>query len=108
MMRERLVLRDLYRDPEVVEVLRRFDVALPGAEGWTRVGPFDTVAPLPLPAALLRDLYQRLGLSAFHISLLCGVGTLGVLNRLRVVGIEVRPSGQPCPWTERTYETDHA
>jgi hypothetical protein len=26
-----------------------------------------------------------------------------VLNRLRAVGIEVRASGQPCPWTVRTY-----
>lgn len=105
--RERLVLRDLYRDPAVLGVLRRFDVAVLGAEGWTRVGPFETVAPLPLPAALLRELYEGLGLSAFHISLLCGVGALGVLNRLRAVGIEIRPSGQPCPWTERTYEADH-
>jgi len=45
----------------------------------------------------------RLGLSAFHIGLLCGFGTLAVLNRLRVLGMEVRPARQPCPWTQRRY-----
>lgn len=102
--RERRVLRDLYRDAEVIAVLRRFDVVVQSAEDWSRIGPFEAVAPLPLPAELLRALYGRLGLSAFHIGLLCGVGALGVLNRLRAVGVEVRPAGQPCPWTVRTYE----
>lgn len=32
----------------------------------------------------------------------------GALNKLRAVGIEVGTSGQPCPWTELTYEHDYA
>lgn len=101
--RERRLLRDLYRDRDVVRVLRRFDVVVQHHEEWARPGPLEAAAPLPLPAALLEELYVRLGLSAFHIGLVCGVGALGVLNRLRALGIEVRAGGKPCPWTVRTY-----
>ena len=100
---ERRVLRDLYRDPDVVDVLHQFGVVVQDPRRWSRPSPYETVAPWPLPAALLEDLYVRLGLSAFHIGLLCGFGTLAVLNRLRALGIEVRPGGQPCPWTQRRY-----
>ena len=100
---ERRVLRDLYRDPEVVDVLRRFDVVVQDPRRWSRPTPYEAVAPWPLPAGLLEELYARLGLSAFHIGLLCGFGALAVLNRLRALGIEVRTSGQPSPWTQRHY-----
>lgn len=100
---ERRVLRDLYRDPDVVDVLDRFSVVVQDPRRWSRPGPFETVAPWPLPAELLEELYARLGLSAFHIGLLCGFGALAVLNRLRALGIDVRPAGQPCPWTQRRY-----
>ncbi|MFP5326409.1 MAG: hypothetical protein ACLGHT_02870 [Acidimicrobiia bacterium] len=65
--------------------------------------PDETVAPWPLPAELLEDLQVRLELSAFHIGLLCGFGALAVLNRLRALGVELRPAAQPCPWTQRRY-----
>lgn len=100
---ERRVLRDLYKDPDVVDVLRRFGVVVQDPQRWSRPSPCETVAPWPLPAKLLEELYVRLGLSAFHIGLLCGFGAGAVLNRLRVLGIDVRPGGQPCPWTERRY-----
>ena len=100
---DRRVLRDLYRDPDVVDVLHRFAVVVQDPRRWSRPSPYETVAPWPLPAELLEELYVRLGLSAFHIGLLCGFGTLAVLNRLRTLGIDVRPGGQPCPWTQRRY-----
>lgn len=100
---ERRVLRDLYRDPDVVDVLRRFAVVVQDSRRWSRPSPYETVAPWPLPAELLEELYARLGLSAFHIGLLCGFGALAVLNRLRALRMEVRPAGQPCPWTQRRY-----
>lgn len=100
---ERRVLRDLYRDPDVVAVLHRFAVVVQDPRRWSRPSPHETVAPWPLPAELLEELYVRLGLSAFHIGLLCGFGSLAVLNRLRVLAIKVRPAGQPCPWTQRHY-----
>lgn len=102
--KSRQVVRDLYGDAEVVEVLRRFGVALQDPAAWTRPGPLEAVAPLPLPDGLLQELYVRLGLSTFHIGILCGVGALAVVSGLRSAGIELRPSGQPCPWTNRTYE----
>jgi len=101
--KSRQVVPDLYGDAEVVEVLRRFGVALQDPAAWTRPGPLEAVAPLPLPDGLLQELYVRLGLSTFHIGILCGVGALAVVSGLRSAGIELRPSGQPCPWTNRTY-----
>lgn len=101
--RERRLLADLFADEHVLEVLDRFGVTLQDPHSWTRPSPFEVLAPLPLPAGLVDELYVRLGLSAFHIGLVCGVGTLMVLNRIRAVGLEVRPSGRPCPWTIRTY-----
>jgi len=58
---------------------------------------------LPLGGPLLRELYEDVGLSAFHIGLLCGVSGSTVLARLRQVGIGVRAPGRPCPWLLRTY-----
>lgn len=101
--RERRVLKDLHADPAIAEVLNRFGVVFEDPSRWTRPGQWEVRVPLPLPTDLLEDLYLRLGLSAFHISLVCGVGTLAILNGLHRAGIEVRPPSQPCPWTTRTY-----
>jgi transposase-like protein len=100
---DRRLLEDLYADPEVRAVLVRHDVAVQDPAGWRRPGPFATFAPLPLSGPLLRELYEDVGLSAFHIGLLCGTGSSTVLTRLRHVGIPVRPPGRPCPWLSRTY-----
>lgn len=101
--RSRQLLRNMYGDTDVVNVLRRFGVAVQDPDHWSRPGPLEAVAPLPLPSDLLEELYVRLGLSAFHIGILCGVGTAAVVSALRTAGIELRPPGQPCPWTTRTY-----
>lgn len=101
--RERRLLADLFADEDVLEVLGRFGVALQEPDTWARPSPFEALAPIPLPADLVTELYERLGLSAFHVGLVCGVGTLMVLSRIRAIGLEVRPSGRPSPWTVRTY-----
>jgi hypothetical protein len=83
--------------------LKRFDVPVQDPSQWTRPSPFETLVDLPIPEALVQELYVEVGLSGYHISLLCGVGALSVMNRLRALGIAMRPSGRPCPWTTRTY-----
>jgi transposase-like protein len=101
--RHRRLLEDLYGDSQVVDVLERFDVPVQDPSQWTRPSPFETLVDLPVPETLVRELYVEVGLSGYHISLLCGVGALSVMNRLRALGIAIRPSGRPCPWTTRTY-----
>ena len=101
--RHRRLLEDLYGDREVVDVLERFGVSVQDPSQWSRPSPFEVLVDLPLPEALVRELYVEVGLSGYHIGLLCGVGALSVMNRLRALGIAVRPSGRPCPWTARTY-----
>lgn len=101
--RHRRLLEDLYGDSAVVEVLDRFCVPVQDPSQWSRPSPFETLVDLPLPEALVRELYVEVGLSGYHIGLLCGVGALSVMNRLRALGIAARPSGRPCPWTARTY-----
>lgn len=101
--RDRRLLEDLYGDSAVVEVLERFGVPVQDPSQWSRPSPFEVLVDLPLPEALVRELYVEVGLSGYHIGLLCGVGALSVMNRLRALGIAVRPSGRPCPWTVRTY-----
>ena len=99
----RCLLEDLYGDPDVRAALVRHDVAVQDPAGRRRPGPFATFAPLPLSGPLLRELYEDVGLSAFHIGLLCGTGSSTVLTRLRHAGIPIRPPGKPCPWLSRTY-----
>ena len=101
--RHRRLLEDLYGDNAVTAVLARFGVPVQNPSQWSRPSPFEVVVDLPLPEALVRELYVEVGLSGYHIGLLCGVGALSVMNRLRALGIVVRPSGRPCPWTTRTY-----
>ncbi|HEV2070349.1 MAG TPA: hypothetical protein VGR26_11185 [Acidimicrobiales bacterium] len=101
--RHRRLLEDLYGDSQVIDVLERFDVPVQDPSQWTRPSPFETLVDLPLPEALVRELYVDVGLSGYHISLLCGVGALSVMNRLHALRIPIRPSGRSCPWTARTY-----
>src|SRR5581483_10888471 len=101
--RHRRLLEDLYGDSAVVDVLERFGVPVQDPLQWSRPSPFEVLVDLPLSEALVRALYVEVGLSGYHIGLLCGVGALSVMNRLRVLGIAIRPSGRPCPWTARTY-----
>ena len=101
--RPRRLIQDLYADRDVRSVLKRFGVPAQDPTEWTRPSPFEAFVPLPIPEQLARELYIDLGLSGFHIALLCGVGTLAVMNRLRSLNVGIRPSGRPCPWTVRTY-----
>jgi hypothetical protein len=43
----RTLLDDLYGDPKIVKVLARHGVVVP--EEWSPTGPFESLAPLPLP-----------------------------------------------------------
>lgn len=97
---ERQVLRDLYHDPAIKAVLDRFGIPIQDSERWVRPSPFTTIAPDPLPDRLLFELYEQIGLTIFHISLLVGTGTLAVKGRLNQLGIPLRGSG-PSPWTRR-------
>ena len=100
-LRNRRLIRDLYADPEVRGALRRHHVVLQDPLTWAKPSPVRSLAPLPLSRELLRDLYCEVGLSMYHISLLCGVGEGTVVSRLRRVGLPVRPSGPLCPWLQR-------
>lgn len=100
---ERHLLKDLYADPEICEALLRHDVPVQDPANWHKAGPTEAWAPLPLHESLVRDLYVGLGLSTFHVGLLCGVDTGSVIGRLREYGIPARPRSRACPWVERTY-----
>jgi len=95
----RSLLDDLYGDPEIVKVLTRHRVVVP--EEWSPTGPFESLAPLPLPTGLVTALYEDLGLPILHMSLLLGVGQGAVRSGLRAAGVDLRPKGQDAPWTTR-------
>ena len=99
----RTLISDLYADPDIVAVLRRHDVQVPDEADWQVTGPFHSYVPLPVPAALLRELYVDIGLSIRHIALLIGLGDFATRNRLIQAGVTFRPSQQRCPWNHRRY-----
>jgi hypothetical protein len=70
-----------YGDPDVVAALRRHRVQVPDEADWHVTGPFHTYGPLPVPAALVRELYVDIGLSIRHIALLIGLGDFATRNR---------------------------
>lgn len=53
---------------------------------------FATLVDLPLAEALVRELYVQVGLSSYHVGLLCGVGALSAMNRLRALGLRSDPA----------------
>jgi transposase-like protein len=95
----RTLLDDLYGDPEIVKVLTRHGVVVP--EAWNPTGPFESLAPLPLPTGLMTALYEGVGLPILHMSLLLGVGQGAVRSGLKAAGVALRPKGQDAPWTTR-------
>ena len=99
----RTLISDLYADPDIVAVLRRHDVQVPDEADWQVTGPFHSYVPLPVPAALLRELYVDIGLSIHHIALLIGLGDFATRSRLIQAGVTFRPSQQRCPWNRRRY-----
>ena len=99
----RTLITDLYADPYVVAALRRHHVQVPDEAYWHVTGPFHTYGPLPVPAALVRELYIDIGLSIHHIALLIGLGDFATRNRLIQAGVTFRPSQERCPWNRRRY-----
>ncbi len=95
----RTLLDDLYGDPKIVKVLTRHGVLVP--EQWSPTGPFEALAPLPLPTGLVTELYEDVGLPVLHMSLLLGVGQGAVRSGLKAAGVDMRPKGQDAPWTTR-------
>ena len=69
----------------------------------TSPDPSTRYVPLPVPAALLRELYVDIGLSIHHIALLIGLGDFATRNRLIQAGVTFRPSQERCPWNRRRY-----
>ena len=101
--RSRHLLSDLYSDEEVTAALVRHGVAVQDPASWRPPAPTETVAPLPLSRDLLVDLYIHVGLSIFHIGLVCGVGKTHVDARLKHFAIPRRSPQSTSPWMERTY-----
>ena len=99
----RTLIADLYADPDVVAALRRYQVRVPDEADWHVAGAFQTYVPLPVPAALLKELYVDVGLSVHHIGLLIGLGDLATRNLLIQAGVTFRPAHQRCPWNSRRY-----
>jgi len=99
----RTLINDLYADPEIVAALRRHNVQVPDEVDWHVTGPFQTYVPLPVPAALLRELYVDIGLSIHHVALLLGLGDFATRNRLIRAGVSFRESAARCPWNQRRY-----
>lgn len=97
------LLPALYADPEVRRALRRHRIPQrpqPGrvAERFPQ--------PFPLTPHLLSELYDGLGLCAYHIELLTGQPAEQVLDALHSIGIAVRV-GALSPWRQRLRaETD--
>jgi len=97
----RVLLDDLYADPDIVAVLAEHGVRRPGAVGWKRTGARQTYAPLPLTAGLLTALYLDVGLATSDIALLCGVGNNMVSSGLHEHNVELRPAKIASPWKQR-------
>jgi transposase len=104
----RTLISDLYADPGIVAALRRHHVQVPDEADWQVTDAFHSYAPLPVPAALLQELYADIGLSIHHIAMLIGVGDFATRNRLIQAGVTFRPSQQRCPWNRRRYPGDGA
>jgi len=95
----RTLLDDLYGDSKVIKALARYRVVVP--EEWSLTGPFQSLAPLPLPPGLVTELYEGVGLPILHMSMLLGVGMGSVRSALINAGVALRPKGQEAPWTTR-------
>ena len=92
-----ILLDELYRDRDVVAVLRRHSVPIRREGGWLH-DRFPVAAPLT--SGIVEDLYCDVGLSITHISLLTGNTGTAIGNQLRRSGVELRRSGRS-PWFTR-------
>jgi hypothetical protein len=92
------LLAALYTDPEVRQVLDRHGVPVRSLAGppWQRF-----LAPRPLTAGLVGDLYEGCGLSLHHIELLTGRPAAAAGAVLRASGVKLRPPGGRSPFMDR-------
>ena len=97
-----MLLRELYEDSQVRAVLQRHGVRLVDPDDWQPPGPNQAFAARPLDRTLLAELYEDLGLSAWHIELLCGVSESNVLQQLHRHAITVRTGEGFSPHTHAT------
>ena len=81
----------------------RGGVQVPDEADWHVTGPFHSYGPLPVPAALVRELYVDIGLSIHHIALLIGLGDFATRNRLIQAGVTFTASQERGPWNRRRY-----
>lgn len=99
----RVLIDELYDDPQVRAALLSHQVQLPGPDGWRHAGPRESYAPLPLTDDLLRALYVDVGLAMQEIAMLCGVGAGTVRAGLLAYHIALRSNRQRSPWKQRRY-----
>lgn len=102
----RVLIDELYNDPQIVQVLRAHHVRRPGPQGWRAAAPRESYAPLPLAGGLLTALYTDVGLPMNEIAMLCGVGIGTVRSGLLAHGITLRPNRQPSPWKQRRHRNE--
>jgi hypothetical protein len=93
-----VLLDALYADDQVVALLEHHHVPVRRRAG-SLVQRFPR--PAPLNAALVDELYAKLGLSATQISLITGHSASNVLDLLRRHGTPSRTASRS-PWYERT------
>jgi hypothetical protein len=91
----------LYTDPDIIALLRNWNIAVPTAAQLQDPNLFDVRTRQPICDQLLADLYCRIGLSIHHIALLCGVSDATIRRRLILSDIPPRSATQPCPWNQR-------
>ncbi len=94
------LLTALYADPDIAAALSRHRVPR-----RPRPGPIADRFPTPatLTPALLRALYDGVGLSARQIELLTGQPHEQILDAVHAAGLPVRCNAGPSPWSARQY-----
>jgi hypothetical protein len=92
------LVRALYEDDPIASVLRAHDIPQvpPGGPIWERFP-----APIPLGAALVKDLYWQCGAGLHHIELLTGQPAMTVRGFMRREGIPLRHPGGRTPFLRR-------
>ena len=93
------VLERLYDDPAVTKILKRHRIPIAPTPGSLRER---FPEPAPLDAALLKSLYEDIGLSISQITLITGHHDNAVRRILQTNGIATRSSTEVSPWTSRT------
>lgn len=91
----------LYSDPLVAATLRRH-----GIQPVRAGGSISSRFPLPLAVATvaLQDLYLGCGVSTRHLELLTGIPAMTSTQRLRQLGVFIRPAGGRSPFLQRWRE----